>query len=89
MLTTDFNFGDTVTVELTFNLDTGEASLTAGGETVTAQGDTGETLDSFYLRQSNSSSDETIFVDNLNIMYDDGSPHRWTRWHCDSRGGSL
>ncbi len=69
-LTTDFSFGATVSVEMSFNLDTGVASLTVGGETITHTGSTGETLDTFNLRQSNSSSDETIYVDNLSISYD-------------------
>ena len=70
-LTTDFSFGATVAVEISYNIDTGEASLTVGAETVTSAGSTGDTLDSFGLRQSSSSSDETIFMDNLSISYND------------------
>ena len=70
-LTTDFSFGATVAVEIAFNIDTGVASLTVGSETVTSAGSMGETLDSFNLRQSSSSSDETIFMDNLVISYND------------------
>lgn len=69
-LSVDFSFAASVTVILTYNLNTGEATLTAGGETITSAGQTGDTLDSFNFRQSNSSSDETIFVDNLVISYD-------------------
>ncbi|MFV9549854.1 T9SS type A sorting domain-containing protein [Algibacter sp. PT7-4] len=68
-LTTDFSFGATVTVNLSFNLDTGVSSLTVGSETITSNGSTGETLDAFNLRQSNSSSDETIAIDNLVITF--------------------
>lgn len=64
----DFNFGDTVNVTIGFDLDSGIGSLTIGGTTINATGIAlGETLDSFAFRQSNSSSDETIFVDNLRV----------------------
>ena len=49
-----------------FDFGTGIASLTAGGQTIF--GTTallGETLDRFALRQSDSSTDETITIDNL------------------------
>ena len=70
-LSTDFSFGATVSVEIAYDIDTGTASLTVGAETVTSSGSTGDTIDSFNLRQSNSSSDETIFIDNLVISFDD------------------
>jgi hypothetical protein len=71
-LTNDFSFGAVVSVELSYNLNNGDASLTVGGETITSPtaGFTSETLDTFNLRQSSSSSDETIFIDNLSISYD-------------------
>ncbi len=66
-LTTDFNFGDVVPVTISFDLDTGTGSLTAGGQTVTGSAQGAQSLDSFALRQSDSSSNETITVDNLVI----------------------
>lgn len=64
----DFNYGDTVSVMLFFNLDTGIGSATIGGETITGTGIfAGETLSAFALRQSDSSNNETITVDNLVI----------------------
>ncbi|WP_179343330.1 T9SS type A sorting domain-containing protein [Winogradskyella ursingii] len=65
----DFSFGAVVSVELSFDLDSGISSLTAGGQTVTSAGSMGEILDTFNLRQSSSSSDETIAVDNLVVTY--------------------
>ena len=70
VLGTDFSFGDTVAVQIAFNLDTGIASLTAGGATAIGDlGDAslGETLNRFALRQSESSASESIQVDNLVI----------------------
>ncbi|MDB0040582.1 T9SS type A sorting domain-containing protein [Algibacter sp.] len=69
-LTVDFSFGSTVSVEITYNLNDDTASLTAGGQTVTSAGVADQTLDTFNIRQSNSSSDETISLDNLVITYD-------------------
>lgn len=69
-LPVDFAFGATVPVELSFNLDTGLASVTAGGETV--QSTTvalGQLIDAFNLRQANSGPDETVYVDNLVVTY--------------------
>ncbi|MEM9418054.1 MAG: PEP-CTERM sorting domain-containing protein [Planctomycetota bacterium] len=67
-LTSDFTFGETVAVVLGFDLDTGIGSLTVGGETIFGtSSSTGETLNRFALRQSGSSSDETITIDNLVI----------------------
>ncbi len=69
-LPVDFAFGATVPVELSWDFSTGLASVTAGGNTVVSTTVLlGETLDSFNLRQSNSSSDETIFVDNLVVSH--------------------
>ncbi len=71
VLGVDFTFGDVVAVTLSYDLDTGFATLSAGGETESGsvQG-TEAGLDRFALRQSNSSSDETITVDNLVITGD-------------------
>ncbi|NDV63063.1 PEP-CTERM sorting domain-containing protein [Puniceicoccales bacterium CK1056] len=67
-LTTDFSFNTPVTVTLAFDLDTGIGSLTVGAETIVGTGIfLGENLDSFALRQSDSSNNETITVDNLVI----------------------
>ena len=64
-----FNFGDVVGVTLEFDLDTGIGSAIVGGETISGTSALlGETLNRFALRQSNSSSDETIKVDNLRIV---------------------
>ncbi|MEM6778505.1 MAG: PEP-CTERM sorting domain-containing protein [Planctomycetota bacterium] len=68
LLSVDFAFDEVVPVTLGFNLDTGVASLMAGGSSIVgAAPDLGETLDTFNLRQSNSSFDETIVFDNLVI----------------------
>ena len=63
---TDFSYGSTVHVTLTYDFGTSLSSLTVGATTinssvVVAQG----TLDSFALRQSDSINNETILVDNL------------------------
>ena len=68
-LSTDFTYGSVVSIELSYNIDTGVASLTVGAETITSSGSTGETIDSFNLRQSDSNINETIYVDNLSISY--------------------
>ena len=74
-LPVDFAFGDTVSIELTFDLDAGLASLTAGGSSVDSTTVVmGELIDTFNLRQSNSSSDETILVDNLSITFSKAIP---------------
>ena len=63
---TDFSYGVAVPVVLGFDLDTGIGSLTIGGTTISGTGILlGENLDSFALRQSGSSSGESISVDNL------------------------
>lgn len=63
---TDFNFGDVVNVGLGFDLDTGIGSLTIGGTTINGTGIfLDQDLDSFALRQSDSTNNETIFIDNL------------------------
>ncbi|MEM7576159.1 MAG: PEP-CTERM sorting domain-containing protein [Planctomycetota bacterium] len=73
-LPVDFTFGVTVPVELTFDLDAGLADLTVGTDSVASTTvSTGETINMFNLRQSNSSSDETITIDNLSIVPEPGS----------------
>jgi hypothetical protein len=70
-LPTDFTFGNTVPVMIVFNIDTGLATLTAGGNTISSTTvSLGNTVESFGLRQSNSSSDELIVVDNLTLSYE-------------------
>jgi len=67
-LTSDFSFGETVPVSIDFDFASGTASLTAGGETVFGEEDgAGQSLDSFAFRQSDSSNNETVTVDNLVI----------------------
>ena len=67
----DFSFGNSVTIEMTYNLNDGTSTLTAGGQTVISTGGTpNENIDSFGLRQANTNSDETISLDNLVITYD-------------------
>ncbi len=69
-LPVDFTFGTVVPVSIAFDIDMGTASLTAGGETVnTAVVSLGTLIDGFALRQSSSSSDETIRVDNLVVTH--------------------
>lgn len=70
-LPTDFTFGNTVPVMIVFDIDTGLATLTAGGNTISSTTvSLGNTVESFGLRQSNSSSDELIVVDNLTLSYE-------------------
>lgn len=65
---TDFTFGNTVSIGLSFDLDTGLASLTVGSTTIESTTVLlGETISAFALRQAASSGDETILVDNLVI----------------------
>jgi hypothetical protein len=54
-------------VTLSYDFATKIGSVTAGGDTAFADADTEASFDSFALRQSSSSSDETISVDNLVI----------------------
>lgn len=65
---TDFSFGVTYTVTLAYDFGTGLASVTAGGTTITSTtAGTVTSLDSFAFRQSDSTNNETILVDNLEI----------------------
>lgn len=67
-LASDFSFGDTIPVSLSFDLADGMGSLTVGGETISGDAsDSGQSLDAFAFRQSDSSNNETITVDNLVI----------------------
>ena len=70
----DFDFGIPINVTLGFDLNTGVGSLTIGATTISGTGVfLGETLDSFALRQSFSSLNETILIDNLNIIPEPGT----------------
>jgi hypothetical protein len=64
----DFSFGSPVTVNLTFDFFTGLSYLTVGATTIQSTGVfPGEALSAFCLRQSTSSNNETILVDNMVI----------------------
>lgn len=71
--TTGFSFGDVVPVSVTLNYQTGVSTLTVAGQTVaTDPVDPSDlaslpSIDEFALRQSRTSSDETIRIDNLVI----------------------
>ncbi len=68
VLTNDFAFGDTVAVELGFDATTGIGSLMVNGETIVGtSAAVGETINRFALRQSDSSENEAITIDNLFI----------------------
>lgn len=68
--TVDLDFGTVYSAELEFDFSTGLASFTIGGNTITSTTvGAGVQISNFNLRQSNSSSDETITVDNLVIDY--------------------
>jgi hypothetical protein len=73
---TDFTFGVVYNVTLDFNLDTGTGSVTVGGTTISGTVPVlGETLDSFALRQSDSSNNETVLVDNLVVSVPEPSTY--------------
>ncbi|TWT96742.1 hypothetical protein Pla108_25160 [Botrimarina colliarenosi] len=64
----DYNFGDTLSLALSYDFSTGTGSLTVGGDTISGNPSTPEaSLDLFALRQSDSSNNETVVVDNLVI----------------------
>jgi hypothetical protein len=66
---TDFSFDTPVTVSISFDLDSGVGSLTIGATTISGSAlATGETLDKFAFRQSTSTNNETIVIDNLTIV---------------------
>lgn len=61
-----FNFGDTISVLVSYDTALDQASLTVGGETVLGvQGTIPGSVNTFALRQSGSSSDEIVRIDNL------------------------
>src|SRR5690606_14716367 len=63
---TDFSFGDTINVSLTYDFGTGFSSLTVGATTVfSTTSNISPGLSAFALRQSDSSLNESILVDNL------------------------
>jgi len=65
---TDFSYGETVSVAVDYNIDTNQAFLSVNGGTAIAgamYGANTTSIDDFSLRQSNSTNDETIRVDNL------------------------
>jgi hypothetical protein len=65
-LVNDFNFGDTVTVALSFDLADGTGSLLVNGEAISGSASgAGQTMDAIGLRQSDSSNNEAVTVDNL------------------------
>lgn len=67
---TDFLFNTQYTAALDFNLDTGIGAVTVGGNTISGTSSSlGEVLDSFALRQSDSSNNETVLIDNLVVSY--------------------
>ncbi|OYP32305.1 PEP-CTERM sorting domain-containing protein [Rhodopirellula sp. MGV] len=65
-----FTFGSVVSVLVDYNLDTLTASLTVGGETVTGLvGDAALPINTFALRQSTSSNNESVTIDNLIVSH--------------------
>lgn len=66
--TTDFNFGETVPIYIAFDIDIGQATMTIGAETLTgAIAGTGKTISEIALRQGDSSEDETIRIDSIEV----------------------
>jgi len=66
ILPTNFNFGDVVSMELIFDWDSGLTSITVGPDTVSGTSlSTGDTINSIAFRQSDSSENETVTLDNL------------------------
>ena len=65
----DFDFGETVSIVLTYDVTSGVATLTANGQTITGNigADAGLPMDRFALRQAVSGNNETITLDNLVI----------------------
>lgn len=66
-LTAGFTYGTVVPVIMSFDVETGTASLTVEGETITGSANGAESIDAFALRQSDSSNNETVTIDNLVI----------------------
>ncbi|MCA9141025.1 MAG: PEP-CTERM sorting domain-containing protein, partial [Planctomycetales bacterium] len=68
--TSSFNFGDTESVVVDFDLDTSTVSLTVGGQTFAGSvGGSSRLVTQFALRQSTSTNNERIFVDNLVVSH--------------------
>jgi PEP-CTERM motif len=67
----DFSFGNTVNVTLAYDWGTGLSSVTVGGTTATSTTSLlpPAGLSAFALRESTSSGNETILVDNLVVTY--------------------
>ena len=64
--TIDLTFGQTYSATLAFDLSTGISSATINGATVTGTAlGSGVTVNQFNFRQSDSSNDETISIDNV------------------------
>jgi len=68
---TDFNFGNTVNLTLAYDFGTGLSSVTVGSTTIfsTTSQQPPAGLSAFALRESTSSGNETILVDNLVVSY--------------------
>ena len=70
ILPTDYNFGDVLRVTVKYNFVSGLARLTVGGDSVSSTGVVvAPGIAAFNLRQSDSSNNETVFVDNLLVQY--------------------
>lgn len=67
VLPVDFSFGETVSLQLDYNFGTNRSSLTVGANTISGLVNGTSQIDAFNFRQSNSSNDETITIDNLVI----------------------
>ena len=67
----DFTFGNTVNVTLSYDFGTGLSSVTVGPTTIfsTTSQQPPSGLSAFALRESTSSGNETILVDNLVVSY--------------------
>ena len=70
----DFLFGQTVGVVMSYDFATGFSTLTAGGASAITTNAGPGTISQFALRQSTSSSAETITVDNLVISTSNAVP---------------
>lgn len=63
---TDFSYNTPINVTLGYDWGTGLSSVTVGGTTIfSSTAVLGASIDAFALRQSDSSNNETILVDNL------------------------
>ena len=64
-LPVDFTFGNPVSIQLSYDFGTSIASLTAGGNTINGTASVTGSLNTFHIRQSDSTSDESFTIDNL------------------------